>query len=613
MRYVFGMLFKHMWVLPFAATVGTVLHIDSKKIPFLPKTGTKNELMGSLKKHKKKKRIFHLTKHVSTGPDMDATPNIPEPRIEVSKNPESKQSFNWGIPLFPNPKSSTSTQPAKNHSKDNSSSTEHPDRSERSPESEKSPSSLFSFFIKSNEATDQSNSAVSASGSNTPATVPTSSNSTTSSPPSAQISSGDATQTSSDNNTGTVESIATASVTYSPTVMNSTSQSGTLDPTFDTDGMLISSLGSGHQGTQAVHILPNGKKVILCQWKIKGKYQVALQRFQSNGILDSSFGNQGTTVTEVISKSNAYPKDLVVDSTGNILVAGYTEGGKSEDPFILRYTTDGVLDSSFGTNGIQIVSLVNSQKIYSIALQKDNKIILVGTDGDLFVTRHNTNGALDNSFDGNGILSWNVGANAIAYSVTIQPDGAILVTGSGNDEKDIVIGRILANGQLDTTFDGDGYTIIDLQSKIDTAMKVLLQSDLKIIVAGYTEVSKNDEDIVILRLLPNGSLDSSFGSAGKTIVSTGANEDRIYDALLDRSGRILLAGHTGLKSNADSLVARISPDGTVDTSFGKNGVAIVAAGSANDELHGLALEPDGKIFVVGDYDQNDYLLMRINP
>lgn len=615
MRYVFGILFKNMLVLQFAVTVGVVLQTEWPKGPLSFKVHSKKGIVRNLKKNKN--RLIHEAGRHTTGTWHDEPPIPSTNGFEPVKKPESKADSNWGFTLFPTVHNSDGTKRHNPSPQAGSSfSTEVTVRAESSLEKQEPSSGFFGYFIKTIANSVQKSLVPSVSEADTTESVekgdgaaptPTSSSKT------SEENSGDPVQTSS---SGTSESEAPKviqSLSNSGPSLVTDQQAGTLDSSFDRDGILISNLGFCKQGARAVHILFDGKRLILCQWRVNGKYQVALLRFHSDGLLDNNFGTQGTVVTKVISKANAYPSSLVVDSTGNILVAGYTDGSKDDDPFILRYLPNGSLDPSFGKGGIQIISLANSQRIYAAAIQKDNKIVLVGTDDDdILVIRHNTDGSLDRTFGGDGRVSWNVGGKDTGFGITIQPDGKILIAGAGNDEQDIVVGRILSDGKPDPAFDGDGFLVVDLQSKADCAKKVLLQSDMKIIVAGYTEVSKNDEDIFLLRTFSNGSLDPSFGSAGKTTLSASSSEDKISDAIFDNLGRIILAGHTGHQKNADSMIARFSSNGQPDASFGQNGVAIFSADSTTDELHAIALESDGKIFAVGGYGRNDYLLMRIN-
>ena len=298
----------------------------------------------------------------------------------------------------------------------------------------------------------------------------------------------------------------------------------------------------------------------------------------------------GKATTDFGSGDNA--KSVVLQPDGKIVVAG-----SSNYNFALAsYLADGTLDSSFGTGGQVISDFGWTEMISSVTLQKDGKIIAAGTRGyDFILARYLPNGVLDNNFGFSGMVILDLGSADFGQSVVIQPDGKILVGGSSNANFALV--RFQSDGTLDTSFGLGGQTIIDFGSS-DYARSVVLQPDGKIVVAGSSNF-----DFALARHLPNGMLDSSFGYGGKIIMDLGSY-DYAGSATLQPDGKILVAGY----SNFNFAVARFLPNGMLDTNFGSAGKAMTDLGST-DSGESVILQPDGKILVAG-FRYEDFALVR---
>jgi uncharacterized delta-60 repeat protein len=133
-----------------------------------------------------------------------------------------------------------------------------------------------------------------------------------------------------------------------------------------------------------------------------------------------------------------------------------------------------------------------------------------------------------------------------------------------------------------------------------------------LLAGGYTNGERRG-DLLLARLRPDGSLDTSFGGTGKgfTIDDLGTNSERISSLVLEPDGRIVAGGQTAVSDNADFAVFRYEPDGSFDRSFGRNGVAVFDFGGREDRVHAVALQPDGKIVAVGQ-SEADFAIVRFN-
>ncbi|MEH1825775.1 MAG: DUF4347 domain-containing protein, partial [Nostoc sp.] len=315
-------------------------------------------------------------------------------------------------------------------------------------------------------------------------------------------------------------------------------------------------------------------------------------------VLDASFDSDGKVTTDLGSADIA--RSIVVQDDGKILVAGVSNSNFA----VVRYNSNGSLDTSFGSGGKVTTDIGNktSDTSYSIALQPDGKILVAGVSGNNFaVVRYNSNGSLDASFDSDGKVTTDLGSTDVAYSIALQADGKIILAGKRSN--DFAVVRYNSNGSLDTSFGSAGKVITDIGSKTtDTAYSVSVQADGKIIVGG---VSNNN--FALVRYNSEGSLDTNFGSAGKVITDLGST-DIAYSVTLQGDGKIILVGKRG----NDFAVVRYNSDGSLDTSFGGAGKVITNIGSnTTDTAYSVSVQANGKIIVAGSSSGN-FALVRYN-
>jgi uncharacterized delta-60 repeat protein len=328
---------------------------------------------------------------------------------------------------------------------------------------------------------------------------------------------------------------------------------GSFDTSFDGDGRVRTQFGSGSAAVFALGIQGDGKIVVAADSSNgSNNSAIVLLRYNTDGSLDTSFDGDGIVTTD-IGTSNDRAEALAIQSDGKIVVAGRTQTGLTNDSdfALVRYNTDGSLDTSFDTDGIVTTAIGSSDdSAYSLAIQTDGKIVAAGTsrndsNADFALVRYNANGSLDTSFDGDGIVTTAIGsAYYSANAMRIQGDGKIVVTGItyNGTNYDFALVRYNTNGSLDTSFDGDGIVTTAIGSGEDIANALAIQSDGKIVVAGYT--SGAGRDFALVRYNTNGSLDTSFDGDGKVITAIGSGNDSDYATAvaIQGDGKILVAG-----------------------------------------------------------------------
>ncbi len=319
------------------------------------------------------------------------------------------------------------------------------------------------------------------------------------------------------------------------------------------------------------------------------------------GDLDPTFDGDGVVFTPVGPSSNA-GSAVVVDSAGRIVVAGTSSNGLEGQFVLIRYNSDGSLDTSFGTNGIVTTDFSSgTDSASSVAIDSQGRIIVAGTSNNNFaVARYNPDGSLDTTFDSDGKVTTSVGSGgASGNSVAIQTDDKIVVTGEANNgsNDDFAVVRYNTDGSLDTSFDSDGIVLTDLNSNsADQSYAVAIDSSGKIIVAGRSYVTF-DVDVAVARYNTDGSLDTSFDSDGIVITDlngTGSAEQANAVAI-DENDRIVVAGNT----NSDFAVFRYNTDGSLDTAFDSDGKQTVGFGNSAYATS-VAIDSNGKIILAGN-------------
>jgi uncharacterized delta-60 repeat protein len=330
-------------------------------------------------------------------------------------------------------------------------------------------------------------------------------------------------------------------------------------------------------------------------------------------IPDISFGNNGFAFTDYPLDTSAYVylRGIALQADGSIITTGETNTNNS---WVGRHLADGSIDNSFGTNGwVNLKELFPEASVATclgLTVQPDDKIIIVGrgrdtvdTDLMMFVARLEPDGLVDTTFGNNGIIFTRAIDNqthATAYCTTIQPDGKILVGGvskyGGNYVPAIL--RLNSDGSLDSTFDSDGCVTFSIPTSYSYINKLLVQPDGKIIGLSIYNINVNiPYKGLVLRYNADGSPDTTFGNNGM-VVSNYNMYDMFVDAALQPDGKIVVGGNT----DAEYFVARLNTNGIVDSTFGTNGIKVEHDGNASTCV-ALSLRPDGTILSYGNQQQ----------
>jgi uncharacterized delta-60 repeat protein len=434
---------------------------------------------------------------------------------------------------------------------------------------------------------------------------------------------------------------------------------GTPDPAFDTDGILITDFGGDvFPGAAAVFADDAASKIIAAG---TGNDNFAAARYaMSNGALDGTYGVGGKAEADVPHpvQSSEAARGVAVQPDGKVVVAGptnvdsITQVGGDQQFGVARYNPDGTLDAGFGAGGIDGDGRVSTNfallpsgagtddSAAAVALQSDGKIVVVGkTDpvgsdlGDFAIARYEADGDLDPTFDGDGIDTTDFGgtfqgdfANAVAIEGTPgDPSFRIVIAGAKSGatqaDEDFAIVVYDDSGGHDGTFDGDGQQTTDLGSG-DIARGVAIQPNGAIVAAGSSGDFVPNMNFAVARYQSNGTPDPSFDIDGQVTTDfTGTSYDDGYSlAVRDLGGgqvRILVGGRTGISSSTAGAMAAYTTDGSLDPSFAPGGadgdgkLTVELESPTNfDTIRALAIRPDGEIVGAGAVESPDFGAIR---
>jgi uncharacterized delta-60 repeat protein len=372
---------------------------------------------------------------------------------------------------------------------------------------------------------------------------------------------------------------------------------GSLDTAFNGGGTKKIDFGGATDTGNDVAIQPDGKIVVVGSTDAVAAngLDFAVARLNADGTLDTTFNTTGKLTVDFLALADT-ANSVALASNGDIYVVGTATQAAGDTAFgVARVSgTNGALITAFGNNGKQFIDFGGTADSGNgIDIAQDGKVIVVGTTNavaangtDFAIARFDpTTGMLDATFNGTGQTTVNFGAaaNDGANDVNVLADGSMVVAGFTNivgAQFDAGVARLSAAGVLDPTFDGDGLANIDFGGAADSANRVGVLANGKVVLVG-----NNDADAVVARLNPNGALDTSFNGSGKTAIDFGG-VDSGQSGVITPQGRIVITGTSG--AGANGFLARLT--GTVE-----KGQELATGGSLNGAASVFLPDATGKL------------------
>ena len=335
---------------------------------------------------------------------------------------------------------------------------------------------------------------------------------------------------------------------------------------FTPNGFVSTDFANGDDAGLGIGIDADGKIVVVGKADTAGILgnDFAIARYNSDGTLDTSFGSGGKVSTNFNDADDA-AYAVAFDASGNLLVAGSakTDRDNGHDDFALvRYTSAGVLDTTFGTNGTVVTDFDGgNDKAFSVTTDASGKILVAGSadspgvfGDDFAIVRYNADGTLDTTFGTGGkvVTNFNNGdGQDQIWDITTDAAGNILVSGHSTDANsstgvNFAIARYTSDGVLDTTFDGDGRVLEDFAGNDDYAWSITANADGSVRVGGYiNNGNATGSDFASVQYTSTGALDTSYGTNGKVTSDFFNAADYGQSITKNADGDLLIAGNQG--------------------------------------------------------------------
>ncbi|HZU39167.1 MAG TPA: hypothetical protein VFA18_24790 [Gemmataceae bacterium] len=383
---------------------------------------------------------------------------------------------------------------------------------------------------------------------------------------------------------------------------------GLLDPTFGSDGQVMTSFTNYYDEANAITAQPDGKIVIAGVTRASGSKtgnDFLVARYNADGSLDTSFGSGGYAATDFNRGSDtadAVALQPQVSGPSKILAAGSAVVANSYDFAVARYNANGSLDTTFGNKGKVTTAFSGNSSIGQMVVDGTGRIVVAGVPvgvigADITLARYTANGALDTSFGSGGKLT----TLAIQdFRMALQGDGRIVIAGTESDpatgSTQFVTARFNTNGTLDSTF-GTGGVVTTAVGSDDSGGGVTIDGSGRILVTG-TESGVE----CLLRYNPNGTLDAGFGTGGvvSLVNPSGLVEEHSVGVAIEASGQIVAGGMftDPAGQNLYFVATRVTATGTLDTGYGPGGWASAQVGSGSEPAV-MAIQPDGRLLLAG--------------
>jgi len=356
-------------------------------------------------------------------------------------------------------------------------------------------------------------------------------------------------------------------------------ENGSLDTNFGDEGFAITSIGPDDDTPFSLALMSDGRIVAagFMERQTGSLSEFAVARYDANGSLDSSFGGDGM-VTTAIGTVEDRAWSMALQQDGRIVLAGFSRNDSTDYDFALaRYNGDGTLDSSFGFDGIITTDIRGkADGGYAVVIKSDGAILVAGssdsdTSGvDFALVKYESDGSIDSSFGENGIAITELGGNSDPYSMAIQIDGRILVAGTSGK---LVLVRYTPRGTLDTTFGSYGVSKHDLSPYLDIPYSIAIQNDGKIVVAATSHNSPlvfsmvrylSDgtlEQVVSTDILPGGAFATGIAlqSDQKIVVVGGAIDGTVHKFAVVRYLQTLNTGIINFSPGNNSVLIYPNP------------------------------------------------------
>lgn len=382
---------------------------------------------------------------------------------------------------------------------------------------------------------------------------------------------------------------------------------GRLDFDFDADGKVTTLVNGNRNIIQSVEMTSDEKIIAAGQAQNNSDHRARVVRYNRDGSLDLSFSGDG--ITDGPAGDNFINGAAVVQSSGRVVLAGYGGCSPGWQHHAVRFNLNGLVDNTFGDNCYDLTTA--NDRMIDLALGPNGKFATTGYEDQTNQTLtavFTADGALDPGFSSDGVVVTKHGGSSVANAIIFHPNGKVIVGGSTNNGQiRCSIIRYNTDGTLDQTFSGGGIVQTTFNGGADDSeiLGLAVQEDGKILTVGYTGLLNGNNRIGVARYLDNGMRDETFGVDGTVTTVIGGQQDIGRAIALQKDGKIIVVGSTLDTGDGreDLVVLRYNTNGTLDKNFAVDGIFITDFFSAgNSSANAVTIQEDDRIVVAGSAD-----------
>lgn len=394
---------------------------------------------------------------------------------------------------------------------------------------------------------------------------------------------------------------------------HSNAQSWSLDSSFNSNGINKFNFNNNIDRLFGSVLQSDQKLVVVGLSKSGSNFQLCVARFLVNGILDTSFSNDGKAYISMGNQGSigGITPNVKIDNSGKLVLVTSGRGGSSQDVLVARLNSNGTADLSFNGSGSTFIDVLGSNTQPDVGTDLDfdsyGNIYIVGTtgvsppiDNQTCVLKLSNNGTLVNTFDSDGMKLFNPGAGSeFGLRIKVLNNNQILFGGDAGAGNYLM--EIDSLGNQLTSFNGTGYVPITFSASSDFGAMVV--DSIGRILLGAT-VNTPTSNIGIARFLSGGTTDVSFGTSGQSEFTVGPGDDVLTDMKVIANNKLLISGYSfsNATGSEDFMVAQVNASGALDNTFNNgssNFMSAVATGAVTDKCNSMQLMNDGRIILVG--------------
>jgi uncharacterized delta-60 repeat protein len=392
--------------------------------------------------------------------------------------------------------------------------------------------------------------------------------------------------------------VVAGSLTYSPNgniILSRFNIDGSLDNSFGINGKILTSLINEVPFNSSLKIQSDDKILITASlFNSSSNFDFATSRYNSNGSIDTSFGINGTVTTDLGNLTSDFANAIEIQSDNKIVVSGTTMINFQSDFAVVRYLPNGILDTTFGNNGTFTCNIgsfnttpTSNESSRCIKFSSDGKIYIGGSTNaqeilsdayNFAIIRLNNNGSLDNSFGVGGKVITDFSRNENFFKLDLTNDNKLIVSGSSQTYQQqqpasnkTAIAKYQENGDLDISFGINGKLLLDVDGII---YDFIIQPDNKILGCGYIFNNSTILDFLLIKLKSDGGIDTDFNSIGYIRTDFNMDLDGANSLVIQTDGKIICGGASKNNTKYDFSLCRYNVQNLSTTQFNNSKFSI---------------------------------------